>query len=160
MNILDAVIVIVSLIHFILVILMEDNRFVRTFRILRLARIWKLGHYFKSMRRMLATTWRSVKDIVSFSALLFLYSFVFALIGKELFAYKAILHEDDDSLVYTEERIMEYLSDESRIVRYPRENFNSFAEALTTIFIVIMGEDWNFVMYTWLRAVSDDPMRV
>lgn len=31
--------------------------------------------------------------------------------------------------------------------------------ALTTIFIVIMGEDWNWSMYQWTRAYSykDDP---
>ena len=66
------------------------------------------------------------------------------------------MHEDDDSvLVYGEERLALYVS-EGRYVRYPRENFNSFSSALTTIFIVILGEDWNFVVYTWIRSVSED----
>lgn len=30
--------------------------------------------------------------------------------------------------------------------------------ALTSIVIVILGEDWNFVMYTWVRSVSQDPV--
>lgn len=31
-------------------------------------------------------------------------------------------------------------------------------DAFTSIFIVIMGEDWNFVMYTWIRSVSGHSM--
>jgi len=30
---------------------------------------------------------------------------------------------------------------------YPIENFNTFLESFVTIFIVIIGEDWNNVMY-------------
>lgn len=35
---------------------------------------------------------------------------------------------------------------------YPRDNFNNIGYALTTIFIVIIGEDWNWSMYLWVRA--------
>lgn len=34
----------------------------------------------------------------------------------------------------------------------PRENFNDIFLALTTIFIVIVGEDWNSVMYNFVRV--------
>jgi len=35
---------------------------------------------------------------------------------------------------------------------FPRDNFNNIGYALTTIFIVIIGEDWNWTMYQWARA--------
>ena len=36
----------------------------------------------------------------------------------------------------------------------PRENFDTIHEALITIFIVIVGEDWNWVMYAFVRAIG------
>lgn len=35
---------------------------------------------------------------------------------------------------------------------FPRDNFNNVWWALTTVFIVIIGEDWNWTMYQWVRA--------
>ena len=38
---------------------------------------------------------------------------------------------------------------------FPRTNFNNIGFALTTVFIVIIGEDWNWVMYLWVRAYGN-----
>ena len=35
---------------------------------------------------------------------------------------------------------------------FPRDNFNNVGWALTTVFIIIIGEDWNWTMYQWVRA--------
>ena len=35
---------------------------------------------------------------------------------------------------------------------FPRDNFNNIGWALTTVFIIIIGEDWNWSMYQWARA--------
>lgn len=40
-------------------------------------------------------------------------------------------------------------------MRWPRENFNTIGSALITVFIVIAGEDWNAVMYTYVRALEE-----
>ena len=36
----------------------------------------------------------------------------------------------------------------------PRENFDTIDQALTSVFIVIIGEDWNSLMYNYNRAVG------
>jgi len=36
----------------------------------------------------------------------------------------------------------------------PRHNFNDLINSLTTIFIVTVGDDWNFVMYDHGRAMD------
>lgn len=36
----------------------------------------------------------------------------------------------------------------------PRENFDDFHHAFTTIFIVLIGEDWNRIMYDCVRATE------
>lgn len=111
MNLFDAIIVIISLSQYIIIWVSGDKElfYARSFRVIRLFRSWKLCHYFQTMRRMIKTTWRSLRDIMSFLALLSLFVFVEALLGKELFAYRAILHEDSDDLVYGEDNIVAYL---------------------------------------------------
>ena len=39
-------------------------------------------------------------------------------------------------------------------VYYPRENFNTFINAFTTVFIILIGEDWNNIMFDYLRSVG------
>ena len=38
---------------------------------------------------------------------------------------------------------------------WPRENFNNVFNALITVFIVIVAEDWNQVMYLYVRAAGE-----
>ena len=71
--------------------------------------------------------------------------FIFALLGMELFAKTAIL-DGEGELVVGRDNVQEmYVKGENFSV--PRDNFDNIGYALTTIFIVIMGEDWNWSMY-------------
>lgn len=37
----------------------------------------------------------------------------------------------------------------------PRANFDSMSSAFTSIFIVVQGEDWQYVMYDAVRATNE-----
>ena len=50
----------------------------------------KLARYNESMRQVIKQTMQSMKAIASFSALLLLFLFIWALMGMELFAYRAV----------------------------------------------------------------------
>ena len=39
-------------------------------------------------------------------------------------------------------------------MEWPRENFNTISNALFTVFVIIVAEDWNVVMYTYVRALG------
>ena len=39
-------------------------------------------------------------------------------------------------------------------MNWPRENFNDILSAMVTVFIVIIGEDWNSVMFLYTRALA------
>ena len=71
------------------------ERIFQFLRLLRLLRMLKLARYFQGLRSMLQKTAMSLVDIGPFAFLLFLFIYLFALIGRELFAYKAMLDEDD-----------------------------------------------------------------
>ena len=76
--------------------------------------------------------------------------YIFALLGMELFANIALV-DGDDNLIYGEDAIQAlYASDD--YYTFPRDNWNNVGFALTTVFILIIGEDWNWTMYTWVRA--------
>jgi voltage-dependent calcium channel L type alpha-1D len=80
-----------------------------------------------------------MKDISNFSVLLALFVFIYSLLGMELFAYRVKFDEND-------------VVDENG--QSPRTNFDEFQYAIITIFIVLIGEDWNNVMYAYVRATN------
>ena len=42
--------------------------------------------------------WKTLRDIATFSMFLFLFSYIFALLGMELFAYKVMKSADDKTV--------------------------------------------------------------
>jgi len=110
---------------------------ISAFRSVRLLRVFKLARSWSNFRELLRRIMVTLKDISYFSVLLFLFMFTYTLLGMELFSFK--VYFDEEGMV-------------SENGTPPRENFNSFLEGLTTIFIVLIGEDWPSVMYDHIRA--------
>jgi hypothetical protein len=76
--------------------------------------------------------------------------FICALLGMELFAMECQFNEEGelikDIMKATKEGI--YMSP-------PRANFDDIFSALTTVFILIIGEDWPGVMYNYTRIYGE-----
>ena len=151
-NVFDAVIVIISLVDWTITRIpgIDAGSALNAFRALRLLRMLKLSKSWKALGALLSTLAKSFKDISQFSMLLFLFMYIFALLGMELFANVAIYDANED-LIVGEEAIQQHIAD-GLYYGFPRENYNSVWFALTTVYIVILGEDWNWVMYMWVRA--------
>jgi hypothetical protein len=135
-NLFDAVIVIISIVEIILEELLAGSGVttggaISAFRGIRLLRVFKLARSWKSFQVMLGKIAKSLKDISNFTILLVLFMFTYSLLGMELFAYG--VKYDYDGLV----------TDPLSEGEFPRSNFNSFIFAFTTIFVVLIGEDWN-----------------
>ena len=151
-NVFDAVIVIISLVDWTVSKIPDLNAgsALNAFRAMRLLRMMKLSKSWKALSAILVTTGKSLKDISQFSILLILFMYIFALLGMELFANMALV-DGDENLIYGEEKVHAlYASD--AYYTFPRDNWNNVGFALTTVFILIIGEDWNWTMYTWVRA--------
>ena len=150
-NVFDAVIVAISLVDWTITRLDVDaGGALKAFRAMRLLRMMKLSKSWKALSNILITTAKSLKDISQFTILLVLFMYIFALLGMELFANMALENEDGD-LIYGEKAIQELYSSGDWYT-FPRDNWNNVGWALTTVFILIIGEDWNWTMYTWVRA--------
>ncbi|KAG8186903.1 hypothetical protein JTE90_022871 [Oedothorax gibbosus] len=106
---------------------------VSVLRCVRLLRIFKVTKYWTSLCNLVASLINSVRSIVSLLLLLFLFIMIFALLGMQVFGGRF-------NYKHLEEK--------------PRHNFDSFVQALLTVFQILTGEDWNEVMYDGIRAYN------
>jgi hypothetical protein len=77
-----------------------------------------------------------------------LFIFIFSLLGMELFAFKAMFNGDGE--LVTDYDIYNMVEE----LEAPRTNFDSIGFAILSVFVVIIGEDWNQVMYSYVRNKS------
>ena len=106
-NLFDAFLVIVGIIEIILnqgLQISSGLGAITVFRSFRLFRIFKLARSWTSLKRLLSVLISALSDIKNFSVLVLLFMIISALLGMELFAYRAKLETGD----------------------YPRMNFNTF----------------------------------
>eukprot|EP01083_Nonionella_stella_P193544 714731_1 len=96
------------------------------FTALRAFRIFKLFRYSRKMRELLAVVLDSLEDLMYFMLILFLFMFIYALLGYQLFRGKI---------------------DE-------RANFDTFWWSLVTVFQVVTGENWNDVLISGVEATG------
>ena len=105
-NVFDAVIVVISLVDWALSRIpgLNAGSALNAFRALRLLRMMKLSKSWKALKSLLRSMANSLKDISNFSVLLFLFMYIFALLGMELFANIA-LYDEDENLIAGEEAV-------------------------------------------------------
>ena len=112
---------------------------------IRLMRILKLARNWPALRDLLRWIAGTLMTSAMFLVLFALFIFIFMLIGMELYAYKIGFSGDKPA-------------SEAAIIASPglspRTNFNNAFNSLVTIFIVAVGEDWNYVMYDYYRALK------
>uniref|UniRef100_A0A4W4GAG7 Voltage-dependent L-type calcium channel subunit alpha n=1 Tax=Electrophorus electricus TaxID=8005 RepID=A0A4W4GAG7_ELEEL len=99
-------------------------------RCIRLLRLIKVTKYWTSLSNLVASLLNSVRSIASLLLLLFLFIVIFALLGMQVFGGK--FNFSDQSM--------------------RRSNFDTFPQALITVFQILTGEDWNIVMYDGIMA--------
>ena len=128
-NVFDAIIVMLSIIDVIVSYSMPTDGSdtgkgpISAFRAFRLLRVFKLSKSWKKLQFLISTIARALKDISSFSVILFLLIFIYVLLGMELFAKRTKIDPYDES--------------------EPRNNFNNFFTGFILIFTVLTGENWD-----------------
>ncbi|MES1907626.1 MAG: hypothetical protein MHM6MM_000707 [Cercozoa sp. M6MM] len=89
-------------------------------RVLRLLRVFKLANRWPALARLLEVVLSAFSSLSSFSLILLLFTFIYALLGMQLFAGRLKCGESAC-----------------------RINFDSFWWSIVTVFIVIGSENWN-----------------
>lgn len=111
-------------------------------------RIFKLAQSWKEFQNLLVTIGNTMKDISNFSVLLFIFMFIYSLLGMELFAYKVKF--DDEGKPQSNEEIIG-----NQEGSYPDSTFNTFLEAFTTVFIVLANDGWSTIYINHQRACGN-----
>ncbi len=144
-NIFDAVIVIASLIDIIMSNLLltksTSTSVITALRGFRLLRIFKLARSWKRLELLLETMGRTLRDIATFSILLFIVILVFTLIGLEIFAYKIKLNLKDDTV-------------DLENGTSPDLNFDNFLISFTTVFVILTNDNTQYIYFTIYRTVG------
>jgi hypothetical protein len=156
-NLFDAVVVTLSLVDWFLTIALtkEEKKSIGSsmsaLRALRLLRVIKLARSWTALQDILSKTVQSLKDIGNFGVLLFLFMYIFALLGMELFANNIRLTWDEEIIA----DIPEFVKAEGIMIA-PRYNFDNVYNALIVVFCAILGEDWNNSMYSFINPGVTD----
>uniref|UniRef100_A0A674NVJ2 Voltage-dependent L-type calcium channel subunit alpha n=1 Tax=Takifugu rubripes TaxID=31033 RepID=A0A674NVJ2_TAKRU len=99
-------------------------------RCIRLLRLLKITRYWTSLSNLVASLLNSIRSIACLLLLLFLFIVIFSLLGMQVFGGKFNFTNQPK----------------------PRSTFDSFPQALITVFQILTGEDWNAVMYDGIMA--------
>lgn len=148
-NLFDCSVVMISLIENIIDWIGIDfggGGAISALRAIRLLRVFKLARSWTSFRELLQKIIITIKDITNISVLMLLFMLIFSLVGSEMYGFKVMYNDEDLSKVVDPKTFKNGV--------YPRQNFNTLYQGLTTIFIVFIGEDWNSVMYDHYRATN------
>lgn len=94
----------------------------------------------------------SIKDYL---ILLILFIYVLALLGMSFFAGKVTFDEDNNYLPIGRRQTCDVDPGEMEAkAESPRANFDTLLWAYLTVFEIMIGENWNGVMYDHMRAVG------
>jgi|TARA_B110001450_G_C17666418_1_gene499737 hypothetical protein len=148
-NLFDCSVVMISLIENIIDWVGVDfggGGAISALRAVRLLRVFKLARSWTSFRELLQKIIITIKDITNISVLMMLFMLIFSLVGSEMYGFKVKYNDEDLSKPVDPKTFVGGV--------YPRQNFNTLYQGLTTIFIVFIGEDWNSVMYDHYRPTK------
>lgn len=141
MNLLDGGVVILSIVEIVMEMLgggggagsLQAFRTVRVFRTFRVLRVTRILRALKSMAQVIGVIQRTFMDFILITILMFVFIFIYTLLGRQIFQGKYDFGPDED---------------------IPRGNYESFAVAFITVFQVLTMENWQQVLYASMRAAQ------
>jgi hypothetical protein len=83
------------------------------------------------LNALIRTIGKSLKDISSFSVLLFLLMFIYILLGMQIFAFSKESYGG---------------------MKPPRNNFKTFFNGFVVVFSVLTGENWDSTMFQYAKS--------
>ena len=139
MNLLDGAVVILSIVEIIMEAIgggsgagsLQAFRTVRVFRTFRVLRVTRILRALKSMKQVINVMQRSFMDFILITILMFVFIFIYTLLGRQIFQGNYDFGPDED---------------------LPRANYETFTVAFVTVFQVLTMENWQTVLYASMRA--------
>lgn len=138
-NVFDLIIVIASIVEM-FIISQGQGGVISVLRAFRLIRLIKLARSNVTLRCLIDSIAATVKAIGNFMVIMAIFIYVFSLLGMQLFAGR---FKFDNEGYYDEIN-----------GKVPRTNFDGLLWSIITVFQIMVGDEWNQVMYKAYLAVS------
>eukprot|EP01065_Artemidia_motanka_P034980 TRINITY_DN4294_c4_g1_i1.p1 TRINITY_DN4294_c4_g1~~TRINITY_DN4294_c4_g1_i1.p1 ORF type:complete len:1838 (+),score=725.27 TRINITY_DN4294_c4_g1_i1:34-5547(+) len=167
-NVFDFFIVVVSVVQFAI-----ENPFdggggsstatslktLQVFRAIQVVRVLKLTRQSRRLQRWARVFVQSIKATVTLTALLALIVFIYALLGTQLFAGSLCgLGKETE----VRQELPSWIRPDAvgppasgSCEDLPRANFETIGASALSLFIVLSGEDWQFIMYDAMKGAGD-----
>ena len=123
----------------------------QVFRIFRLLRVFKLAQSWENFNYFLNTISNTISKISSFSVLLLLFIFMYAIMGMEFFANKIRFNFENQKVKYFAPIDPHTMSKVSSI---PDSNFDNFINAFLSVFIVLANDGWSTIYFNHYRVLG------
>ena len=123
----------------------------QVFRIFRLLRVFKLARSWKNFNFFLQTITSTLTKLSSFTILLALFCFIYAMVGLELFSNRLRFDRDNKPIEYFNNTSSPEISEK---FSKPDNNFDSIQNALLSVFIVIANDGWTVLFWDHYRTVG------
>lgn len=151
-NIFDFVVVTISTVEIIVDFfnLGVDNSnltAIRALRVFRLLRMFKLAKFWKSFGELLNLLFLTLNRIGYLTIIMVLFLCTYAILGKELFAYKLSFVDSD----YPIQDDFDFSHARWREGAPPPFNFDSFGQSFNSVFLFFAVDGWSGVLHNALR---------
>lgn len=103
-------------------------------------RVFKIAKIWTTFRQLLQTMWKTLGHIAMFSIVLFLFVYIYSILGMEIFAEKAKFNSKNE---------VDLGSGTSMDT-----NFDSFLWSFSTVFILITEDGWSNIFLNYYRAIN------
>lgn len=164
MNLFDAAVVLISLVEVALTIVASaassgdspalNVSGLRILRVVRVFRALKLARAFKGLRRMLTTIVHSARGSADLAFLLFLFVFIFALLGRELFAGRVGQCSGEPATYAPFEYPRDACIAGGGAWRADADHFDDLSSSLISVVVIFVGENWNEVWHSLYGALG------
>lgn len=120
---------------------------IRALRVFRLLRMFKLAKFWKSFNELLNLLFLTLNRIGSLTIILVLFWCTYAILGKELFAYKMSFIDDD----FPVQNDFDFATARFKEGQPPPFNFNTFGESFNSVFLYFAVDGWTSILTNILR---------
>ena len=106
-------------------------------------RMIKLARRWTALTEILKKIFLSLDGVSVFTMLLVLFMYIFSLLGMQLFGNFSYMDLDGNP-VLKDDLVKRYSTE---ILLPTRWSFDNIWQSMTTIYVIIMSDGWNWVMY-------------
>ncbi|KAL4475096.1 hypothetical protein ABPG74_001792 [Tetrahymena malaccensis] len=116
---------------------------IKSINVFRIFQIVKNTSFFRTVNHLIIYFYDTICELFYFIVIIVFYCVLFALIGENLFAFKAQFVNGDQ------------IPEDRSTGQSPRINYDNFFSSFEATILNILNEQWNISMYNYMRSIGD-----